>query len=353
MAGVFLSLACFVLVAALMPAACRLANSSGFIDHPGGRKRHKQAVPAIGGLVVFAVYLLSLFFLPAIPARFVWLVAGLLLLLAMGALDDWRELPPRVKFILQFAAAILIVVPGKVNIASLGDLFGFGNFYLGFMSIPFSVIATVLLINAVNLMDGVDGLAGGAAIVIFGWFAAASAMAHHGLYVQLLLPLIAAIAGFLVHNMRRPGRARASVFLGDAGSLAIGLCIAWFSLRLGDGPVPVIQPIGIAWLLALPIMDTCGQFARRVRDGRHPFSPDHYHFHHLLLAAGLSPGRAAFVIHCIVFFTGLIGVGGSMAGVPLPLLTAAWICALFTHMWFCLRPGRMLLMVKAIFGRFA
>jgi UDP-GlcNAc:undecaprenyl-phosphate GlcNAc-1-phosphate transferase len=351
MAAFLLPFLCFVLVAALLPPACRMAVRRGFVDLPGGRKRHENPVPAIGGLVVFPVFLCALWFVPVHMPGEAWFVLGLLLLLVTGALDDWADLPARMKFLLQILAAVLIAVPGGAHIVSLGDIFGTGNFYLSFMSIPFSVIATVLLINAINLMDGVDGLAGGAAVIIFGWLAAVALLAGQAAYAAPLLSLAAAFAGFLVYNLRRPGRARASVFLGDAGSLAAGLAIAWFSLRLADKHVLALQPMAVAWLLALPIMDTCGQFARRVREGRHPFDPDHHHFHHLLLDAGLSPGRAAFAVHLIVFLTGLIGIGGSRLGVPVPVLAAAWVLLLLLHIWLCLKPERMLRMIGFLCAR--
>src|SRR5690606_15367016 len=104
-------------------------------------------------------------------------------------------------------------------------------------------------------------------------------------------PFMGALAGFLVYNLRTPLRKQAAVFMGDAGSMALGLVVAWFAMSLAQEPHVVFAPISVAWILALPIIDICAQFNRRVREGRHPFSPDRGHFHHHFRHAGISSGQ--------------------------------------------------------------
>ncbi|MCB1532979.1 MAG: undecaprenyl/decaprenyl-phosphate alpha-N-acetylglucosaminyl 1-phosphate transferase [Alphaproteobacteria bacterium] len=337
--GFFLA---YMAVLLLIPPARALAIKHGFVDEPGGRKDHAAPVPPIGGLVIFGVYMLSVVLTSAdlmvTLAAFWPLFTGLFLVLLVGALDDYKHMNPWLKFSAQFAAAFLIVIPGGAELKHLGNLFGLGNFNLGFMSMPFSVIATVLLINAINLMDGLDGLAAGKSFVIFLWMAIACAFAHEWGALQPLLPLMGALAAFLFYNMRHPLRSKANVFLGDAGSMALGLIIAWFAIALAKGPHPPLVPISMAWILALPIMDTCAQFNRRAREGRHPFSADRGHFHHHLVHAGLPVGRATAVILGLAFLLGLIGYGGVMIGIPQLVLTIMWIVLLFAHMALSLRP---------------
>lgn len=337
---VFLS---FAAVAALIPPVCRAAVRTRFVDRPGGRKGHRGAVPPVGGLVVVPVFLLGAGWLSAghVPGFYAF-AAAMVMTLVVGALDDARGLPARIKFFMQFAAASVMVVGGHAAIASLGDLFGFGPFGLGPASIPFSIVAAVLLMNAVNLMDGLDGLAGGIAFTALFWFAVSCALTGGGaVYLPALLVLMAALAGFLFYNMRHPLRARASVFLGDAGSLSLGLALAWFSMKLADINVAAAEPISIAWILALPIMDTCGQFARRVREGRHPFDADQHHFHHHFIAVGVPVNRAVAAILGIAFVSGGIGVAGIYAGLPVWGLTCAWTALLLAHIYMSLRPVRM------------
>lgn len=326
----------FALVLVLVPPLRRLAIHIGFVDEPGGRKDHQDPVAPIGGLVVFVVYMVVMILAGGDSAGTIatfWpLFAGLSLILLVGVLDDYKNIPPWPKFTAQFVAAGLIVVPGGAQLHHLGDLFGFGDFGLGFMAIPFSVIATVLLINAVNLMDGLDGLAAGHSFVAFLWMVVACLVAGQWGALLPIMPLMGALAGFLVYNMRHPLRSRASIFLGDAGSMGLGLVIAWFAIALAQDPDPVLVPISVAWILALPIMDTCAQFYRRMHEGRHPFSPDRGHFHHHLVHAGLPVGRSTVVILGLAFVLGGIGYGGILLGVPGWILTIVWICLLFSHM---------------------
>jgi UDP-GlcNAc:undecaprenyl-phosphate GlcNAc-1-phosphate transferase len=163
--------------------------------------------------------------------------------------------------------------------------------------------------------------------------------------------MMAALLGFLVFNMRNPLRRKAMVFLGDAGSMSLGLTLAWFGMGLGRGADPILAPIAVAWILALPIMDTCAQFARRVAQGRHPFSADRNHFHNHFVNAGVSVGRATAVITLIGFLLGLIGVGGMLAGVPEPILAYGWIATLFLHIYMSLRPHRFRRIVSSFMNK--
>lgn len=343
------SLIAFLLAAALMPFARKLAARAGFLDRPDGRKQHEGAVPPIGGLVVFPVFMLVAGYLLHDWGANGWFFSALALMLVTGALDDKYTVPPRIKFLLQFAAACMIAT-GGAKVAAMGDLFGFGIVRLGFLSIPFSIVATVLLINAVNLMDGLDGLAGGMGVIVLGAMAlCASFNGNHPETVELLI-LCGALCGFLVFNMRSPWRGKASVFLGDAGSLALGLSIAWYAIRLAGRAEPVIAPASVAWMLGLPIMDTCGQFARRVREGRSPFSADHNHFHHLFVQAGMSVGRATFWILGIILLYSAIGITGIRAGLPSWLLMYVWALLLLIHIRMAMRPESFRQAISRVFA---
>ncbi len=335
-----LLIASFAFVALLVLPARKVAMRVGLVDRPGGRKKHEGAVPVIGGLVVFPVFM-ALTAVSGIDWSVYWAYfAALVLMLGLGVLDDRSAVSAKIKFGVQFVAAALIVVPGQAQVIMLGDLFGFGRFGLNFLSIPFSMVAVVLLINAVNLMDGLDGLAGGKGFIIMAWLVAACLA--QGASGAMLPPLIlmGALGGFLLYNMRHPLQARASVFLGDSGSLALGLSLAWFAIWLAKGESPVVQPISVAWLLALPIYDTCGQFARRVSQGRHPFDADHDHFHHHFIYAGFPVGQATLILLSITFVCGLIGIGGMWIGLPEAALTYPWIALLFVHIYMSMRPHR-------------
>jgi len=317
----------FLAVAILIPVFRRFAPALRLLDSPSARKQHEGAVPLIGGLVVLPIFILVSLLVGFSLGQYWTLYLGVIILLITGAVDDALHVRPSVKFVLQMLVAGLVVVIGGAQISTLGNLFGLGDFDLGFMAIPFSFAAVMLLINAVNLMDGLDGLAGSSVLVMLGFLTLGSE------HVILNLTLMASIAGFLVYNIRHPWRQKASVFLGDAGSLALGLCLAWFAIEAGKGGnAAALHPMSVAWILALPIMDTCAQFYRRVREGRHPFSPDRGHFHHHFIEAGFRDGRAVAMILLVVAAVSTFGVFAPILGVPLYVLTGLWIVMILLHM---------------------
>lgn len=352
MAGFSLSpLIAFFIVLALIPLARGLALKFGYVDCPGGRKGHDCPTPPVGGLVIVPIFIL-VSLLSGAQAGTQWpFWLGLAVIVLAGSIDDRYSIRPRWKFVAQFTASILIVMFGEAKVTSLGDLFGFGAFGLNFASAPFSVIAAVLLINAINLLDGLDGLAGGITLIALFWLAVPCLLAGNIQVALSICILIGALAGFLFFNLRHPFRARANIFLGDAGSMSLGLALAWYGMTLGRSDTPVVQPIAVAWILALPIMDTCAQFARRVREGRHPFDADRHHFHHHFINAGMDVAPAVTVIMLIGFLLGLIGVGGMILHVPEYVLAYAWIATLLIHMAVSLRPARFHRVVSLFLGK--
>lgn len=332
-------LAFLIVVLAAMPAR-KLAKWAELMDHPGGRKAHVKPIPPIGGLVIFPLFLAGMSVLGA-PLAVYWpLYIGIIILLVTGALDDRFSLPWWVKFGTHITVAGLLIVFGNCQVAYLGDLFGFGVVWASILSYPFSFIAIVLLINALNLMDGLDGLAGGMSFVMFFWMMLAALIAGAIDKAVLLSLMMGCIAGFLYFNMRNPWRRQASIFLGDAGSMCLGLTLGWFAIQLARGPGLPLEPIAVAWIIGLPIFDACAQFYRRLRAGVDPFAPDRHHLHHHLIAAGFTVSQATVFIMTVVFVMGGIGYGGLKIGVPQIILTLFWVCVLLGHIGLSYRPER-------------
>lgn len=338
-------------VVVLMPQVIARARRAGFVDEPGGRKKHDDAVPPVGGLAVFPVFGLATALAGVPMGQWIWYYAALVLLVGVGALDDRYTVRPVIKFATQFIAAGLVVIPGGAQIVTMGDILGLGPLWFGWMSIPFSVVAVVLLINAINLMDGLDGLAGGVGFVAALGLCICALMAGAADWAIVCGILMAVLAGFLYYNMRAPWRARAVVFMGDSGSLSLGLTLGWLAIAMSaqDAP-PAIMPMTVAWILALPIFDICGQFARRVSQGRHPFDADHNHFHHHFINAGLPVGRATAAILMIALGSGAVGVAGMAFGVPQAWLSWPWIAALLVHIYLSLRPHRFRRLIMRLRG---
>ncbi len=345
----------FVIVALVTPVLSKLAIARGFVDQPdddkGGRKNHDAPVPPIGGLIIFGVFM-TLSLIKGAHIETTWpLFVALSLLLVTGAVDDYRGINAWIKFSVQFIAAALIVIPGGAALVHLDNIFGMGTLWLGVMSVPFSIISVVLFINAINLMDGLDGLAGGVSFVALLWLLIAATLAGVTFVGYPILLLMGVLAGFLFHNMRSPFNARAKLFLGDAGSMSLGLILAWFCIYLSKEPINAMPPISVAWIIALPIIDICAQFYRRVRAGRHPFSPDRGHFHHCFLDAGYSVGRATVMIVLISFILGGVGYLAVMIGVPQAVLTGLWIAMIVSHIVIARKPERYVRVLKSTLCR--
>lgn len=348
----FMPMIAFVLVVVLVMPFRKLAFKLGIVDAPGGRKHHDFAVPPIGGLIVFTVFMIFGVLSGVVSLQVYWpLYVSLVVLLVSGAIDDQFSLHAKIKFPIHVLVAGLIASMGNVQAAYLGDLFGFGVVWTGAMSYPFTIVAVVLLINSVNLMDGMDGLAGGVMAVMFSWFMVACILSGWFEVAHVLGLLVACICGFLVFNMRNPWRRKASLFLGDAGSMSLGLVLAWFAVLLARGPSTPIEPIAVAWIVGFPIFDTCAQFYRRVRAGVDPFMPDRGHFHHHFIDAGVSVHRASVSIILIVAVMGGIGYGGIAMGVPPVVLTVLWCVLLLTHIVVSRKPERYVRLIKNLMVR--
>ncbi len=305
----------------------KLSHKFDFLDQPGGRKDHAEATPLIGGLVIIPIYFIlgSILHLDY-TMPFTYLIWGVMLLLSVGAIDDKVHIHPWVRFVIQIWVACYIVIFCAAEIEMMGDLFGFGNINMGYIAKPFSVICLVLLMNAINMMDGVDGLASGFVLIALSWllFVAYDA----GIMSQFwgIALLIAPILAFLCYNMRHPLRKKASIFLGDAGSLSLALILGWFAINLSQYPgnMNVLAPVSIIWIMAVPIIDTFALFFVRMKQGRSPFEADRLHLHHKILDKGYTPTQTTLIILGIALTSGAIGVYGIKLGVPESILLYSW-----------------------------
>lgn len=347
----FFPLLALVLTATFIPLVRKLALSTGFVDEPGGRKHHAEPIPPIGGLVIFCVFMLvSTFIYPDLgymPACY----GALALILITGIIDDARGVPALLKFIIHFTAAWLVVVPGGMQIETLGNILGFGELHFGhWAGILFSIACVVYIINAINMMDGLDGLAGGKCFVILLWLMAACGIYNWWEAFSGIAVLAGSIAGFLIYNMRHPFRDRAAVFLGDAGSMALGLMIAWFCIGLSQGDHPVMAPVSVAWIIALPIIDAFGLLVARLREGKHPFEPDRRHFHHHFLNAGFNVRQSTFLILLWGIALGAFGYLGLMAGIPEAVLGWLWIALWIGHTIMVMKPDPFIALLTKLRG---
>lgn len=345
-------LVALVLSAAGIKALRRPAQRWGFVDRPGGRKTHAKPTPTIGGLGLFLAFFLTLALLApgSFGAQHWPLWASLILLLGAGAVDDQRGLSVGPRLTVQLLCAALLIFGGGVVLYDLGYWPSGTPMALGLIAIPITLAGIVGFVNAVNMMDGVDGVAGGTVFAMLSWLAVAALLAGAMPAAQLALALAAAVLGFLVHNLRSPLRRRASVFLGDAGSLGLGLVVIWLAMTLSQHPDRVVSPWGIAWVVVLPVLDTLSLCIRRVMRGQSPFRADRAHLHHVLERAGFTPGQSAALLIALTAALGAIGVVGSAIGVPDVLLAATLLSVAAAHYLFVRYAWRSTRALKRLRG---
>ena len=301
-------------------AICALrtaAHRVGLIDMPGGRRMHDGHVPLVGGLAIAIGLAVALAVRGSSAPAPAALMASSLMVLAGGALDDRVELSARVKLLVQLVAASVLAEFGGVLLLHLGALFSPAVQGLGVMLVvPFTVLAMVGVMNAMNMIDGADGLAGGITLAALFWFGLAAWLAGMVGHVSLIGLFGCAVAAYLLFNAGGPLARGYKVFLGDAGSALLGLFLAWIAIELTMAPFPAIKPVTAVWILAVPICDSVSLMLRRLLRGRSPFKPDREHFHHLLQDAGYTSGQAVVLMVVIGFTLGGVAVWAERAGVP-------------------------------------
>ena len=322
----------------------KYAPKLGLLDTPdaemGGRKDHEGAIPLIGGLIILPVYA-ALVYSSALQTQtfLAPLLGGVLLLLTIGALDDKFHLHPWARFIIQIWLACYVVIFCDANIGNLGNLFGFGNVALGELGgKAFSVICLVLLMNAINLLDGMDGLCGGFLLIALGWLMWVALSAGAILPFWAMAFLAVPIAGFLIFNARYPFHKKASAFLGDAGSLSLGLIVGWFAIQMAKAPDPMIAPVGIIWIMSVPIMDTFAVFFTRKKQGKSPFLPDRLHGHYKIQdVMRWKPQIVTPIMWSLAIITGAIGYYGLEVGIPEYVLLYIWSAILLAYTFWRLK----------------
>jgi UDP-GlcNAc:undecaprenyl-phosphate GlcNAc-1-phosphate transferase len=318
-----------LLVTMLFMFALRpVARGLGLIDRPGGRKMHLGEIPVIGGLSMTLGFLIASMFSTTAVQDYPFFIAAVLLLVAIGSLDDRYDLPPSVRFLAQICAALLMVAGADVVVSDLGTIFFGGVVELGWLSVPFTVLIVLTAINAFNMFDGSDGVAGGQAVVSLVFIGFACIFSGTLQYVPVIAGLCGCVLGFLVFNWPSKRTINVRAFMGDAGSTMIGFCLAWISIEISQDPQRVITPIVILWIFALPIFDLFSSMVRRVLRGQSPFHGDSEHLHHVLKRQwGLSSRRVAQCVLLVAAVLAGIGVGGHLLGVPDGWLFVAWLAA--------------------------
>jgi UDP-GlcNAc:undecaprenyl-phosphate/decaprenyl-phosphate GlcNAc-1-phosphate transferase len=297
----------FVVALLVIPPVISFIKRNKLLDKPNARKEHTVPVPTMGGIAIAIGMLVALalwfpFHNTTAQISFFFAITALLLL---GIYDDLKDLSAKYKFVVQFALAALIAVAG-LRVNSFEGLFGIQELPIQGQYI-FSVLVMVGITNAFNLIDGIDGLAGGLAfmsLLVLGIFLTVAGDANTAL---IAFALAGALLAFLYFNLN-PAR----IFMGDTGSLLVGFVIAVLSVRLMQvnavsvNPVVPYSPVFTLSIVLIPVFDTLRVFATRMWHGRSPFHADKTHIHHLLTNQGFNHAFAARTIcflHAFILLT--------------------------------------------------
>lgn len=304
--GAFTTYICIYL---LKPVAIRI----GLVDMPGGRKQHTHVIPLIGGIAIFLGFCFSLLCLNISLHAYRGLLAGSGILVLLGVMDDFHELTPRTRLIGQCLACLLLMQWGHLSITHLGNLFSFGNINLGMWSFAITIFFVLGFINAINMIDGHDGLAG---LIVLGQ---AVLLAYINLHLQLtmnfyvLMIFISALCVFLVFNFSFLPHKHATIFMGDAGSTFIGFVIAYFAVCMSQSLFTQSSNLHfnlmtLLWVLAYPLYDLVAVIFHRVRAKKSPLMGGRDHLHHLLLDLGLKRSMITYVLFAFSSSLGVLGV---------------------------------------------
>ncbi|MBQ4289684.1 MAG: undecaprenyl/decaprenyl-phosphate alpha-N-acetylglucosaminyl 1-phosphate transferase [Clostridia bacterium] len=289
-----------VLTLVLTPVVRKLANSIGAVDIPRDERRmHRNAVPLLGGIAIFAGVTLTSFFFCEVNLRLLLSSAGGLLVCLIGFTDDLFDLNPYLKLAGEFAAAAVVLPCFRIEHFEL-----FGNYLsLGVLSVPVTLLWIVGLTNAFNLIDGLDGLACGVSVICS--LSLTYVAARHADYPVVLMAVIlcGACLGFLPFNIQP-----AKIFMGDTGALYLGYLLSLLSIAGTFKTTAAISFLIPILLFGYPLFDTLFSFFRRIVKGKNPFQADKGHLHHRMVALGLTVNQTVLLLYAVCSLLGILAI---------------------------------------------
>ncbi|MEN9570248.1 MAG: hypothetical protein RL172_1479 [Bacteroidota bacterium] len=320
----------FLITFFAIPVIIQVAREKKMFDEPDERKVHKMVIPTLGGLGIFAGFILAtLLGVPLSNPELQYFIAAAIVIFFLGIKDDILVLSAAKKFIGQLIAAGIIIKFGGIQITNMHGFLGIYEIP-ELASIVLTLFTIIVITNSFNLIDGVDGLAGSLGLMTALIFGSYFFYIGQMMYAVMAFSLAGSLVGFLIYNF-----SPAKIFMGDTGSLLIGLFNAVLVIKFiniaGSGtgvlPLDAAPAIGFA-ILIVPLFDTLRVFSLRILERRSPFSPDRNHVHHFLLELGFSHKMIAFLcvganIGFIVLTLALRNLGTTMViGILLSIATS-------------------------------
>lgn len=315
----------FLLTVAILFLLVQIASRVGLVDYPGGHKKHTKPTAVVGGVAIYLGFFLSVIFLNISLLDVSPMLVACLLLAMIGLLDDLFQFSSSTRFAAQIIACLVMIYWGGVQLFTLGDLLGNGSIVLGVLAIPLTIFSTVGVINAFNMIDGMDGLSSSLMLVAFAslfWIAIGAGRSDQA---ELLVIVEMGVFAFFLFNARLGLRVKAAVFLGDSGSMFLGFLLAWFLIKFTQTSDAIMAPVTALWIIAIPLSDTVGVMLRRIIGGCSPFAADRTHIHHLLQHAGFGVNQSLICLVLVALIMAGIGVFGDLNGIDSPILFSGFM----------------------------
>ena len=289
------------------PPVKNFAHKVGAIDVPkDARRMHKKPIPRLGGLAIYGGFLCSILIFGQLDETMLCVLLGAAIIVALGIFDDVLALGAKLKFVVQIVAAAIPVCIGDLQIGlftNLNPLSDTPFVHLGILAVPVTIIWIVGITNAVNLIDGLDGLAVGVSSIAAITMLAVALLTGNMPIAITMAALAGACIGFMPYNLNP-----AKIFMGDTGSTFLGYMLATASI-MGLFKFYAVISFAVPFLiLGLPIFDTANAIIRRVAAGRSPMSPDRGHVHHKLIDMGFNQKQAVAILYAISATLGLTAV---------------------------------------------
>ena len=287
-----------VVTAFVLPKCVRIARRLNIVDNPSARRLNKEPVPVLGGVAVFFGIFVSAMILSSIEncSELFIVFSVLLMMLYTGVTDDIMDIRPFAKFCVQILAMIILMSLGGLRLDNFHGLFGIYQLP-DYISIPLTLFAGVGIINAINLIDGVDGLSSGYGIIASTLCGICFLSTRDMTFAILAFAFVGALIPFFIHNVF--GR-KYKMFIGDGGTLVLGTAFVVFIMRILQSPgIERFYPGIIAYLIAIfavPVFDTLRVMTIRVVKKKSPFSPDKTHLHHLFIELGFSHAETTLIV---------------------------------------------------------
>jgi UDP-GlcNAc:undecaprenyl-phosphate/decaprenyl-phosphate GlcNAc-1-phosphate transferase len=282
-----------------------LAEKNNWLDNPDSRKKHRIPTPLIGGISIFCSLVIICFFFN-LPKKIEIIIYSSSLLVLIGFLDDIYNLNAKIRIIFQILSASIMIFFSNLMVSNIGPFSIYENINLGYLSIFFTLLISVGLINAFNFSDGIDGLASGQAIITIIVLCILLKIEGNLYQIEFLSIFISTLfVYFLINTSILPIK---KIFLGDAGSTLIGFIISFILIYYSQEPINIITPFQAFWCVVIPVFDTIWVMISRIIDKQSPFKPDRKHLHYLLIDSGLSKKYSLIFILLISFFLSLFGL---------------------------------------------